>query len=107
MDIETYGLYFQFDSNNLNRANYKHKTRIARSLSVYAGKFCTALYSYFKIDKDTLGELGKDNSNAPYCQFKRLLFFICQQPVYFGVYFLPNQAHRHQYIMVLTSKSAF
>ena len=27
-----YGLYFQFDSHNLNNANYKHKATIARSM---------------------------------------------------------------------------
>ena len=51
------------------------------------------LYSYFQ-DRSTLDEFGKDNSHVPYCQFKRLLYFICHKQVYFGMCFLSNQAHR-------------
>ena len=46
----------------------------------------------FKID--LLWASLENNSHVPYCQFKRLLYFICHKQVYFGMCFLSNQAHR-------------
>ena len=45
---------------------------------------------------DLLWASLEDKSHVPYCQFKRLLYFICHKhlkQVYFGMCFLSNQAH--------------
>ena len=94
-----YGLYFQFDSHNLNNASYKLKATTARYVPVSREvqkywDMAALQYRSTVIYRSTLGEFGKDNTHVPYCQFKRLLYFICHKQVYFGMCFLSNQAHR-------------
>ena len=82
-DIEKYGLHFQFNFHNPNSANYKVNTK-PRSLSV-----CRLVPKSQNIDtwphytvifkRSTLDKFGKDNCHAPYCQLKRLLYFICHK----------------------------
>ena len=93
-----YGLYSQFDSHKpeqckLLTQSHDRSIHVPVSREVQKYWHMASLYSYFQ-DRSALGEFGKDNSHVPYCQFKRLLYFICHKHVYFRMCFLSNQAHR-------------